>query len=49
MAQIFSSWDFFVPQISQIFTDFYGISGESLSPPTGGICIDRTGRLRENP
>ena len=26
----FSSWEFFVPQISQIYTDFYGISGESL-------------------
>ena len=40
MAQIFLRGSFLVPQISQIFTDFYGISGESLSPPTGGICID---------
>ena len=45
----FSSWEFFVPQISQIFTDFYGISGESLSPLSGGIRNDRTGRLCENP
>ena len=45
----FSSWECFVPQISQIFTDFYGISGESLSPISGGICNDRTGRIRENP
>ena len=28
---------------------FYGISGESLYPIPGGICNDRTGRLRENP
>ena len=29
--------------------DFYGISGESLCPISGGICIDRTGRLCVNP
>ena len=28
---------------------FYGISGESLCPIPGGICNDRTGRLREIP
>ena len=28
---------------------FYGISGESLYPISGGICNDRTGRIRENP
>ena len=28
---------------------FYGISVESLCPLSGGICTDRTGRLRENP
>ena len=28
---------------------FYGISGESLCPVSGGICNDRTGRIRENP
>ena len=28
---------------------FYGISDESLCPIPGGICNDRTGRLRENP
>ena len=37
---------FFVPQISQISTDFFM---ESLCPILGGICNDRTGRLRENP
>ena len=47
--RFFLRGSFLVPQISQIFTDSYGISGESLSPPTGGICIDWTGRLRENP
>ena len=49
MTQIFLRGSFFVPQISQIFTDFfYRISGESLSPLSGGICNDRTGRLCEN-
>ena len=33
----FSSWEGLVPQISQIYTDFYGISGESLCPIPGGI------------
>ena len=28
---------------------FYGFSGESLCPLSGGICNDRTGRIRENP
>ena len=28
---------------------FYGISGESLCSVSGGICNDRTGRIRENP
>ena len=28
---------------------FYGISGESFCPTSGGICNDRTGRIRENP
>ena len=84
MTQIFLCGDYFVPQISQIYTDFsscglfcptdftdihrfffvriilshrfhrytqifYGISVESLCPLSGGICTDRTGRLRENP
>ena len=39
----------FVPQISQIYTDFLWISGESLCPISGGICNDRTGRLCEIP
>lgn len=45
-SQIFLRGDYFVPQISQIF---YGISVESLYPLSGGICNDRTGRIRENP
>ena len=28
---------------------FYGLSVESLCPLSGGICNDRTGRIRENP
>ena len=40
---------FFVPQISQIYTDFlWNLWWISLSV-SGGICNDRTGRLRENP
>ena len=49
MTQIFLRGEGFVPQISQIYTDFYGISGESLCPVSGGICNDRTGRICENP
>ena len=44
MTQIFLRGDYFFPQISQIF---YGISGESLCPGSGGICNDRTGRICE--
>ena len=33
-------------RLSQIL---YEISGESLFPLSGGICNDRTGRIRENP
>ena len=46
MTQIFLCGDYFVPQISQIFTDFFLWN---LSLLSGGICTDRTGRLRENP
>ena len=35
MTQIFLRGEGFVPQISQIYTDFYGISGESLCPISG--------------
>ena len=42
----FSSWKFFVPQISQITQIFLrGI----FSILRGGICNDRIGRLRVNP
>ncbi len=45
----FSSWEGFVPQISQIYTDFlWNLWWISLSV-SGGICNDRTGRIRENP
>ena len=45
----FSSWEGLVPQISQIYTDFlWNLWWISLSV-SGGICNDRTGRIRENP
>ena len=43
----FFSGIIFVPQISQIYTDFLWTSGESLCPISGGICNDRTGRICE--
>ena len=46
MTQIFLCGDYFVQQISQIYTDF---SLWDFFQPQGGICTDRTGRLRENP
>ena len=49
-GNIFSSWDYFCPTDFTDYTQiFYGISGESLCPISGGICNDRTGRLCENP
>ena len=46
----FSSWGGFCPtDFTDITQIFYGISGESLCPISGGICNDRTGRIRENP
>ena len=46
----FSSWDYFLSHRFHRFTQiFYGISGESLCPISGGICNDRTGRLCEIP
>ena len=63
MTQIFLCVDYFVPQISQIYTDFslWGLFRPTdftdihrfffvgHIPIPGGICTDRTGRLRENP
>ena len=63
MTQIFLCGDYFVPQISQIYTDFslcglfcptdltdiHRFFFVGLFPTSGGICTDRTGRLRENP
>ena len=49
MTQIFIRgrvWSHRFHRFTQIF---YGISGESLCPIPGGICNDRTGRLREIP
>ena len=49
MTQIFLREKGFVPQISQIYTDFlWNLWWISLSV-SGGICNDRTGRIRENP
>ena len=62
-TQIFLCGDYFVPQISQIYTDFslwrlfrptdftdiHRFFFVGLFPTSGGICTDRTGRLRENP
>ena len=46
----FSSWGGFCPtDFTDITQIFYGISGESLCPISGGICNDRTGRICENP
>ena len=41
----FSTWKFFVPQISQITQIFF----VGYFPFSGGICNDRIGRLRVNP
>ena len=49
MTQIFLRgrvWSHRFHRYTQIF---YGISGESLCPISGGICNDRTGRFREIP
>ena len=49
MTQIFLRgrvWSHRFHRYTQIF---YGISGESLCPISGGICNDRTGRLCEIP
>ena len=44
----FSSWGGFCPtDFTDITQIFYGISGESLCPTSGGICNDRTGRICE--
>ena len=61
-TQIFLCVDYFVPQISQIYTDFslcglfcptdftdiHRFFFVGLFPSSGGICTDRTGRLRRN-
>ena len=49
MTQIFFVGVFLSHRFHRFPQIFYGISGESLCPISGGICNDRTGRLRENP
>ena len=49
MTQIFLRWRVLSHRFHRFTQIFYGISGESLCPISGGICNDRTGRLCENP
>ena len=49
MTQIFLRGSFMSHRFHRFSQIFYGISGESLCPISGGICINRTGRIRENP
>ena len=49
MTQIFLRGRFLSHRFHRFTQIFYGISGESLCPISGGICNDRTGRIRENP
>ena len=50
MTQIFLRGRFLSHRFHRYTQIFYGISVESLCPISGGgICNDRTGRLRENP
>ena len=49
MTQIFLRGDYFSHRFHRFTQIFYGISGESLCPVSGGICNDRTGRICENP
>ena len=48
MTQIFLRWRVLSHRFHRYTQIFYGISGESLCPTSGGICNDRTGRIREN-
>ena len=49
MTQIFLRGRVLSHRFHRFTQIFYGISGESLCPISGGICNDRTGRIRENP
>ena len=49
MTQIFLRWRVLSHRFHRFTQIFYGISGESLCPVSGGICNDRTGRICENP
>ena len=49
MTQIFLRGRVLSHRFHRLSQIFYGISGESLFPISGGICNDRTGRIRENP
>ena len=49
MTQIFLCGRVLSHRFHRFTQIFYGISGESLCPVSGGICNDRTGRICENP
>ena len=49
MTQIFLRGRVLSHRFHRFTQIFYGISGESLCPISGGICNDRTGRICENP
>ena len=49
MTQIFLRGRILSHRFHRYTQIFYGISGESLCPVSGGICNDRTGRICENP
>ena len=49
MTQIFLRGRVLSHRFHRFTQIFYGISGESLCPTSGGICNDRTGRICENP
>ena len=49
MTQIFLRGRVLSHRFHRFTQIFYGISGESLCPVSGGICNDRTGRICENP
>ena len=49
MTQIFLRGRVLSHRFHRFTQIFYGISGESLCPTSGGFCNDRTGRICENP
>ena len=49
MTQIFLRGRVLSHRFHRLSQIFYGTSDKSLCPIPGGICNDRTGRIRENP